>query len=167
MWSACFRNALLIGWANVSDINQLTFDWKAGCWDSSVCRKSLNCLQAGKPNLKFSFVTRTNASDWGRCVPTAPRAGTRARRPGAATGPRGAPEDEPRLPSSLPAVTLLNVSVRGCRGSTRQRNGTAGLAARLSSRRTSPPKGRSDWQGEKVNRVESPSPLANWRGFGS
>lgn len=86
--------------------------------------------------------------------------------PGAATVRRGAPEDEQLLPSSLPAVTLLNVSVRGCRGSTRQRNGTVGLAARLSSRRTSPPKGLSDWQGEKVNRVESPSPLANWRGFG-
>lgn len=98
--------------------------------------------------------------------------------PGSAGGTAGA-EAPARLPdrealprlgsgplSSLPAVTLLNVSVRGGRGSTRRRNGTVGLAARPGSRRTSPPKGRSDWQGEKVNRVESPSPLANWRGFG-
>lgn len=61
--SASFRNVLLIGWANVSDINQLTFDWKAGCWDCSVCRKSLNCLRAGKPNLKFSFIKRTSATN--------------------------------------------------------------------------------------------------------
>lgn len=87
-------------------------------------------------------------------------------RPGPSTRPKGSPGDEWLLFSSLWAVTLLNVSVRGCRDSTRHRNGTVGLAARPSSRRTSPPKGRSDWQGEKVNRVESPSPLANWRGFG-
>lgn len=164
--SACFRSALLIGWAHVSDINQLTFDWKAGCWDSSVCRKSLNCLQAGEPHLKFSFVTRARASARGRRVPRLRRRDRGRGGPGAAPGPRGAPEAGQRPPSSLPAVTLLNVSVRGGRGSTRRRNGTVGLAARLGSRRTSPPKGRSDWQGEKVNRVESPSPLANWRGFG-
>lgn len=58
MSGACFRNTLLIGCANASDINQLTFDWKAGCWDCSVCRKSLNCLRDGNPKLKLCCVPR-------------------------------------------------------------------------------------------------------------
>lgn len=97
--------------------------------------------------------------------PTAPQAGTEPGGLGRLPDLEGTPEDECQLLASPRAVTLLNVSVRGCRGSTRHRNRTVGLAARLGSRRTSPPKGPPDWQGEKVNRVESPSPLANCRGF--
>lgn len=116
--------------------------------------------------MKFCFVPRDGCNCLGEMRSQATPAGTWAGRRGRARGLGGICGDAQPLVAGLRAVSLLNVSVRGWRGSTRRRNGTVGLAARRSSRRTSPPKGPSDWQGEKVNRVESPSPLANWRGPG-
>lgn len=86
MSSACFRNALLIGRGNASDINQLTFDWKAGCWDCSVCRKSLNYLKAGNPKLKFCLAPRDGCNRLGEIRLLATPAGTWAGRRGRARG---------------------------------------------------------------------------------